>query len=154
MVDNTLDHDDCMEALAEAGIYLVLDVSTPKYSINRADPRISYNAAYLQNIFATIDKFQKYDNLMALFSGNEVINEVKDTVLSAPFVKAVDRDMRNYIKAREYRSIPVGYSAADVEDNRMQTAAYFNCGRDEFRSDFFGFVCYFHLRGILSGRPV
>lgn len=140
MVDNTQDHDECMEALAEAGIYLVLDANTPKYSINRAEPYLSYNAAYLQNVFATIDKFQKYDNLLALFSGNEVINEVEGTVLSAPYVKAVTRDMRNYIKAQKYRPIPVGYSAADVADNRMQTAAYFNCGPDEVRSDFFGFV--------------
>ena len=52
-VDNSRDHDECMKALAEAGIYLVLDVNTPKYSINRADPEVSYNDVYLQYIFAT-----------------------------------------------------------------------------------------------------
>jgi 1,3-beta-glucanosyltransferase GAS5 len=50
-----------MNALAAAGIYLALDVNTPKYSINRAEPAISYNAVYLQNVFATIDVFQKYE---------------------------------------------------------------------------------------------
>ena len=35
-VDNTADHDECMNALSAAGIYLVLDVNTPKYSLNRA----------------------------------------------------------------------------------------------------------------------
>ena len=141
MIDNTKDHDECMNALAEAGIYLVLDANTPEYSINRKSPYLSYNAAYLQNIFATIDMFAKYDNLLAIFSGNEVINEEPGTTVSAPYVKAVTRDMRNYIKARDYRPIPVGYSAADVESNRMQTAHYFNCGPDEVRSDFFAFVC-------------
>lgn len=34
-VDNSQNHDECMAALADAGIYLVLDVNTPKYSINR-----------------------------------------------------------------------------------------------------------------------
>lgn len=141
MVDNSKDHDECMEAMADAGIYLVLDANTPGYSINRADPYLSYNAAYLQNVFATIDMFSKYDNTLAFFSGNEVINEEKGTTISAPYVKAVTRDMRNYIKARDYRPIPVGYSAADVAENRMQTAHYFNCGPDEARSDFFAFVC-------------
>lgn len=142
MVDNSKDHDECMKAMAEAGIYLVLDANTPGYSINRADPYLSYNAAYLQNVFATIDMFAKYDNTLAFFSGNEVINEEKGTTVSAPYVKAVTRDMRNYIKAQKHREIPVGYSAADVAENRMQTAQYFNCGPDETRSDFFAFNDY------------
>ncbi|PKS07665.1 hypothetical protein jhhlp_006271 [Lomentospora prolificans] len=142
MVDNTLDHDECMQALADAGIYLVLDANTPKYSINRGDPFPSYNGAYLQNVFATIDMFQKYDNTLAFFSGNEVINEEPGTTVSAPYVKAVTRDMRRYIKQRGYRNIPVGYSAADVSENRMQTAHYFNCGPDDSRSDFFAFNDY------------
>lgn len=140
-VDNTADHDDCMTALAAAGIYLVLDVNTPLYSINRADPHQSYNAVYLQNIFATIDKFAKYTNTLAFFSGNEVINDDK-TTSAAPYVKAVTRDMRNYLKSMKYRQIPVGYSAADVDSNRKELAEYMNCGSDEERSDFFAFNDY------------
>jgi hypothetical protein len=84
-VDNTADHDTCMGLLADAGIYLVLDVNTPLYSINRAKPAPSYNAVYLQNIFATIDAFAKYSNTLAFFSGNEVIND-DVTTNCAPYV--------------------------------------------------------------------
>ncbi|KXX73355.1 hypothetical protein MMYC01_209591 [Madurella mycetomatis] len=140
--DNSLNHDECMNALAEAGIYVVLDANNPQYSINREDPHPSYNAVYLQSVFATIDTFAQYDNTMAFFSGNEVIHDHKNTTLAARYVKATDRDMRAYIRARGYRRIPVGYSAADVSENRMQTAAYFNCGSDEERSDFFAFNDY------------
>lgn len=35
-IDNTANHDACMSLLADAGIYVVFDVNTPKYSINRA----------------------------------------------------------------------------------------------------------------------
>ncbi|SPJ88838.1 probable beta(1-3)glucanosyltransferases [Fusarium torulosum] len=141
-VDNKGDHDECMKALAEAGIYLVLDVNNPKYSINRATPGPSYNAAYIQSVFATVEMFAQYDNTLAFFSGNEVMNDEKDTDKSAPYVKAITRDMRNYIKARKLRKIPVGYSAADVSSNRMQTAHYMNCGSDDVRSDFFAFNDY------------
>ncbi|KAF4977157.1 hypothetical protein FZEAL_6265 [Fusarium zealandicum] len=141
-VDNKADHDECMKALADAGIYLVLDVNNPKYSINRATPGPSYNAAYLQSVFATVEMFAQYDNTLAFFSGNEVMNDEKDTDKSAPYVKAVTRDMRNYIKSRDLRKIPVGYSAADVSSNRMQTAMYMNCGTDDMRSDFFAFNDY------------
>ncbi|KAI6250137.1 1,3-beta-glucanosyltransferase gel1 [Erysiphe necator] len=140
-VDNTANHDVCMNALAAAGIYLVLDVNTPKYSLNRATPSPSYNAVYLQNIFATIDAFAGYPNTLAFFSGNEVIND-DDTTPAAPYVKAVTRDMRQYIGSRGHRKIPVGYSAADVNSNRREMAEYMNCGTDDERSDFFAFNDY------------
>ncbi|KAI9891508.1 MAG: beta-glucanosyltransferase [Vezdaea aestivalis] len=140
-VDNSQSHDECMQALADAGIYLVLDVNTPKYSINRAAPDISYNAMYLQNVFATIDIFAKYSNTLAFFSGNEVINDAASTNC-APFVKATTRDIRKYLSARSYRQIPTGYSAADVSENRKEMAEYMNCGSTDERSDFFAFNDY------------
>ena len=130
-----------MNALAAAGIYLALDVNTPKYSINQASPANSYNAEYLQSIFATIDAFQGYSNTLLFFSGNEDINSVSTTA-AAPYVKAVTRDMKQYIGNRKYRPIPVGYSAADIDDNRVETAHYMNCGTDDERSDFFAFNDY------------
>jgi hypothetical protein len=140
-IDNSKDHSDCMSQLEEAGIYLILDVNTGTRAINRADPAPSYNAVLLQGIFATIDAFKGFDNTMAFFSANEVINDLKTTG-SATYVKAVTRDMRRYMKAQSKRYIPIGYSAADVADNRMQTAEYLNCGSDDARSDFFAFNDY------------
>nr|OQO21212.1 hypothetical protein B0A51_13878 [Rachicladosporium sp. CCFEE 5018] len=140
-VDNTLNHDECMSALANAGIYLALDVNTPKYSIRRDKPAQSYNAVYLQSLFATVDAFQGYSNTLLFFSGNEVINDDTSTPC-APYVKAVTRDLKQYIGSRGYRKIPVGYSAADVESNRYEMADYMNCGTDDQRSDFYAFNDY------------
>ncbi|KAK5131064.1 beta-glucanosyltransferase [Meristemomyces frigidus] len=140
-VDNTASHDQCMSLLADAGIYLALDVNTPLYSLNRDAPAASYNAEYLQSIFATIDAFANYDNTLLFFSGNEVINSESNTDC-APYVKAVTRDMKQYIGSRGYRAIPVGYSAADVESSRYDLAQYMNCGTDDQRSDFFAFNDY------------
>lgn len=125
-VDNTAGHDICMNALAEAGIYLALDVNTPDYSINRGDPAPSYNAVYLQSLFATIDAFANYTNTLLFFSGNEVINDDTNTNC-APYVKAVTRDLKQYRDSRGYRAIPIGYSAADVDSNRLELAEYMNC---------------------------
>ena len=141
-VDNSVSHDECMRELADAGIYLILDVNSPLYSINRQDPAPSYNDVYLQSIFATIDQFAKYSNTLAFFSGNEVINETTASTVTAPYVKAVTRDMKQYLGNRGYRAIPVGYSAADVTSNRYETAEYLNCGTADERSDFFAFNDY------------
>lgn len=140
-VDNTANHDACMASLANAGIYLALDVNSAKYSLNRANVAPSYNDVYLQSVFATIDAFAKYDNTLLFFSGNEVIN-TPQTSNCAPYIKAVTRDMKQYIASRKYRSIPVGYSAADVSENRYQTAVYMQCGTSDQRSDFFAFNDY------------
>ena len=140
-VDNSADHSECMQLLADNGIYLVLDVNSPLYSLNRANPGPSYNSVYLQNVFATIDKFAGYTNVLAFFSANEVIND-DTTTAAARYVKAVTRDMRQYLGSRGYRRIPVGYSAADVSENRMEMAQYMNCGTDDERSDFFAFNDY------------
>ncbi|KAF7560187.1 hypothetical protein G7046_g3981 [Stylonectria norvegica] len=141
-IDNSKSHDDCMSLLEDAGIYLVADVNSGGYSINRNDPKTSYNAAYLQSIFATVDVMSKYNNTMAFFSGNEVINDQPNSTLTAPYVKAVQRDIRNYQNSQGLRHIPVGYSAADVDTNRQQTADYMNCGPDAARGDFFAFNDY------------
>ncbi|KAE8443875.1 beta-glucanosyltransferase [Mollisiaceae sp. DMI_Dod_QoI] len=140
-VDNTANHDECMDAFAAAGIYLVLDTDTSKYSLNRNDPKDSYNSVYLQSVFATIDAFANYSNTLAFLSGNEVINDVNNTDC-APYVKAVVRDMKQYIGSRGYRSIPVGYSAADVSQNQEILANYLNCGTDDQRSDFYAINDY------------
>jgi len=140
-VDNSQNHDDCMSMLSDAGIYLILDVNTPKFAINRDYPEGSYNDVYLQHVFATIDVFKGYTNTLGFFSGNEVVNNANNTA-AATVVKAVTRDMKAYIKKQSKRTIPVGYSAADVAENRRQMADFMNCGSDDERSDFFAFNDY------------
>ncbi|RDW69946.1 putative GEL1 protein [Coleophoma crateriformis] len=140
-VDNSANHDTCMNALAAAGIYLVLDVNTPLYSINQANPAVSYNSVYLQSVFATIDAFANYPNTLAFISGNEVINQASNTN-AAPYVKATGRDMKTYIGSRGYRTIPVGYAAADVAANQRILADYLNCGTTDERVDFYSINIY------------
>lgn len=130
--------------LQQAGIYLVLDVNTPYYSLNNADAynlHLSYNDKYLQSLFATVDNFQNYDNTLAFIAGNEVINAPNNTQ-SAPYIKAVVRDMKTYIANRGYRAIPVGYAAADVSENIENQLLYMDCGADIARVDFFGMNDY------------
>lgn len=68
---------------------------------------------------------------------------MRNNTNAAPYIKAVTRDMKRYIGAQADRPIPVGYSAADVEENIYEQAVYFSCGDDDnARSDFFAFNDY------------
>ncbi|ORY73679.1 Glucanosyltransferase-domain-containing protein [Protomyces lactucae-debilis] len=140
-VDNSVDHDECMSLLSKAGIYLVLDINTPQSSLNRNDAASSYNLAYMQHLFATVDAFKKYPNVLGFFAGNEVINDAP-TVGTAPWIKAVIRDVKQYIAAQSTRAIPVGYSSTDVPGSRYKFPEYLNCGNASTRADFIGTNVY------------
>lgn len=141
-VDNTADHDETMKMLDDAGIYVVVDVNIPKASISRADAKCSYNTLYLTEVFATVAKFAKYPNTLGFFAANEVINDDKTTA-TATYVKAVVRDMKLFMKGNNLRQVPTGYSAADVAENRLESALYFNCGDDaNARLDMYAFNDY------------
>lgn len=58
--------------------------------------------------------------------------------------QAVQRDLKNYIKNHADRTIPVGYSAADVREILQDTWAYLQCAHDDDQSssDFFGLNSY------------
>lgn len=135
-VDPTVNHDDCMSAFADAGIYVLVDLSAPNNeSISQSDP--SWDTALYTRFTGVIDNMNKYSNLIGFFAGNEVVNAT-DTTNAAAYVKAVVRDSKAYIKAKNYRAVPVGYAAADVPSARVQLADYLNCGDEDEAIDFFG----------------
>jgi 1,3-beta-glucanosyltransferase GAS1 len=63
-------------------------------SINRNAPAWSTNL--LDQYIKTIDAFAKYNNLLAVNIGNEVITTPQTTNI-APFVKAAARDTKAYL---------------------------------------------------------
>ncbi|KAK9370467.1 Glucanosyltransferase-domain-containing protein [Lipomyces kononenkoae] len=140
-VDNAVDHSACMQLLQNNGIYLLLDVATADVAISRDYPMYSYNYVLLQHNFATIDAFSNYTNVLGFVAANEVVNAV-NTTDTATVLKAVIRDMKKYISMQSPRTIPVGYCAADVAENRYQLAHYLNCGDVTERAEFFGLNDY------------
>lgn len=138
-VDPTKDHSQCMQMLQNAGIYVLLDLSEPGTSINRDDPQ--WNDDLYARYTSVIDAFQNNTNLFGYFAGNEVSNNNTNTDASA-FVKAAVRDMKAYIKSKNYRSQYVGYATNDDADIRVDLANYFNCGPAEESIDFWGYNIY------------
>ncbi|KAF7530907.1 hypothetical protein G7054_g9364 [Neopestalotiopsis clavispora] len=141
-IDPTQDHDDCMQQLAAADIYVVADLSQPGESINSNDPE--WNVPLYTRYTSVVDALAKYQNVIGFFAGNEVISAGNQTAAAA-FVKAAVRDTKSYIKSMNYRdSLGVGYATADVP-GRDQLAAYFACEPDDTTSssiDFWGYNVY------------
>lgn len=114
-------------------MYMFLDVNSPLpgESINSAAPWESYYAGYLNRTFAVVEAFKNYPNTAAFFSGNEVIFDEDNGATVPPYIRAVTRDLKNYIAKNADRAIPVGYSAADVRSILFDSWEYLQCEDEE-----------------------
>ncbi|KAK4242120.1 Glucanosyltransferase-domain-containing protein [Achaetomium macrosporum] len=128
-VNPNVNHDECASIFNAAGMYMILDVNSPLVgeSLTSYHPWESYYAAYLNRTFAVVEAFKNYPNTLAFFSGNEVLNNEETGADVPPYMRAVTRDIKNYVKKHSSRPIPVGYSAADVRDILFDTYNYFQC---------------------------
>lgn len=139
-VDPTADHDACMTAFSEAGIYVFLDLDTFSTYILPDDP--SWNTSQLEAFGKVMDTFHGYDNVAGFFVGNEVLTTGANSI-AAPYVKAAARDMKAYRDSKGYRNIPIGYSAADIAALRPNLQNYLACGTNSSESlDFFSLNAY------------
>lgn len=143
-VNPDLNHDECMTMLAAAGIYLILDVNSPRVgeSLNRYEPWTSYTPEYLEHILKVVHQFSGYNNTLGFFAGNEVVNDDRSASNSPNYLKAVIRDVKTYIRYNAPRTIPVGYSAADDLRYRISLSKYLECGDDLSTVDFYGVNSY------------
>ena len=148
-LDPTLNHDDCASIFNAVGIYLMVDVNSPlpNQSLDPGDLTGSYSSTYLNHIFAVVEAFMNYPNVLAFVGANEVMNTPATGGSAPPYLRAVTRDLKNYISKHSPREIPVGYSAADVDSILIDSWAYLSCdikgdANDPSRSDFFGINSY------------
>ena len=148
-VDPTLNHDDCASIFNAVGIYMIIDVNSPlpNQSLNPDDLAGSYSSDYLNRIFAVVEGFKDYPNLLTFVGGNEVMNTQALGGTVPPYLRAVTRDLKNYISKHATRMIPVGYSAADVSEILTDSWSYLSCDidgntNDASRSDWFGINSY------------
>lgn len=139
-VDPKGDHDACMKALDDAGIYLITDLSSPSESIIDQDPK--WDVDLYGRYTSVIDAFANYTNVIGFFAGNEVAHK-KNYTNSMAFVKAAVRDTKKYIKAKNYRSsLLIGYATDDNADTREDLSQYMVCGDSDAHIDMFGYNIY------------
>ena len=148
-LEPSINHDECASIFNAAGIYMIIDVNSPlpNESINAAEPAESYSSVYLNRIFGIVEGFKNFPNLLGFFGGNEIVNDFPTAKANPPFIRAVTRDLKNYIARHASREIPVGYSAADVRDILVDSWQYLQCALDgqdddDTRIDFFGLNSY------------
>lgn len=145
-LDTNLDHNQCASIFNAAGIYMILDVNSglDGQSIDRSNPGSTYNLDYLKHVFGIIEAFANFPNTLGFWAANEILNQNSSGDAPA-YIRAVVRDMKDYISHNIGRPIGVGYSAADVDTLLVDTWNYLACNIDNSTSskiDFFGLNDY------------
>jgi len=133
-VDENNQHNLTMNDLDAAGIYVMVGLATPTYSIKQMTGQ--YDDATFVRASKIVDEFQQYDNTFCFSVGNEVefpgqqaanlhskypsktatqiVTETVDLELKvAQAMKSFARDIKNHISTSGYRTIPVGAAMQD-----------------------------------------
>lgn len=101
-----------------------------------------WNQSQFDHFKEVLDEFQQYDNTAGVFVGNEVLTTAEGSH-AAPYVLAAARDIKAYRDQKNYREIPVGYSAADIAALRPMLQNYLACSSNASeRLDFFSLNAY------------
>lgn len=140
-IDPTESHDACMNAFADANIYVLADLSAPVDGAFIDGHSPTWNVEQYARYTSVIDALQGYTNTLGFFAGNEVFNHTGDTN-AAPFVKAAVRDMREYINTKGYRALGVGYAMNHDPSIFNPASRFFDCGSQADVVDFLGLNIY------------
>lgn len=78
-------HDGCMSAFENAGIYALIDLDTFNTTVTQNSPM--WTQPQFQAYAMVMDVFSKYTNVAGFYIGNEIINSPGAPTLAAPYIK-------------------------------------------------------------------
>jgi len=128
-VNPALDHSACMNALADAGIYVFATLGTPGNSVGLSS-LVRWDEDMLNQYTAVVDSLANFTNTLA-FSIGALWLPVEETLV---YVKAAIRDVKQHMRERGHRDIPLGWISLDGSTDTESTYEYLTCGED--RPDF------------------
>ena len=141
-IDPSKNHSQCLEELANAGIYVLVDLPAPGLTIGNNNP--VWNDALYDRYTEVIDAMHNFTNLLGFVVGDNVVQGIGQND-AGPYIKAAVRDLKAYIRQKDYRAIPVGYVSDIVQGNSevvdpvsKDAWQYLNCGNPNETIDFFG----------------
>ncbi|KAI5864458.1 glycolipid anchored surface protein [Durotheca rogersii] len=151
-IDSSKNHDAAMTMLAEAGIYVFANLSSPDCGANRAALFKPYTADLLERYLRAVDSIAHYPNTLGLSVAHGAIGDFS-CVNAAPVIRAIVRDVKRYLTLRTSSAMgagewgqrlqrgatPVGISCSDALSLLKVQYDYFCAGSSDEAADFFAF---------------
>jgi hypothetical protein len=118
-------HSGCMTQLDDAGIYTIVSLGGTNYNSSIGYRPTTWDTSLYSRFTTLVDKFQKYNNVLG-FSVSGGLEMRHPAAL--PFAKAAVRDMKTYIRQKNYRKVPLGVMGYD--DQTSNLPRYLSCSQD------------------------
>lgn len=138
IVDRFKPHTRCMNALAAANIYVIINIDTPLGMISDPQNPVWTNEMY-EHYTTIVDIFAQFRNVLGFsVTGRLFLDQPYYNPKYYAIAKAATRDLKAHIKAKGYRKIPVGATGRDELQDGLQ-ASYLTCGNSsQSTADFWG----------------
>jgi 1,3-beta-glucanosyltransferase GAS1 len=129
------DHSACLELLKKAGIYVLAELSSNGLQF-RVNGEINHrnNRVLLEHHAKIITSLQKHSNVLGIFIS--LFDTSVTNIQNIAVIKAIIRDLKEYIKGKGYRSIPIGALGFDHHKS-ISVSEYMCCGSSEHAADFY-----------------
>jgi hypothetical protein len=138
VVDNlniNQDHSACMELLKNAGIYVLAQLTANglQYRLN-GQVTYPFDRGLFEHHAKIINSLQRHSNVLGFLVrlNDNSPSHIKDI----PAFKAMIRDLKQYIKVKSSRPIPIGAQGVDHQKSIL-ISEYMCCGSNEIAADFF-----------------
>lgn len=131
LINPHVDHSACMNALANAGIYVLAGLGLPDLSVDTGS--LLWNQTIFDRFTGVIDSIARFSNTLGFFV-TEAADFFDTRNEGIPFIKAAVRDVKAYIDQRQYRRIPIGWYHSIEASNQTD---YMVC--DDTKIDFLAF---------------
>jgi hypothetical protein len=130
-----------MRLFQEAGIYVLVILNLRSMNSDIRDgrryPRWDYT--YYKFLTHVVDNFQGYSNTLGFIL--DLNDDMTRGIELVSLEKTAVRDLKEYIKSKTYRRIPIG--ATGFSYNPSTVTEFLNCGNSGSSIDFYGIKHYF-----------
>jgi hypothetical protein len=132
-------HAGCMRLFQDAGIYVMVTPFNRNGISTESLPTwdngtFPFDYRLWEYGFHHVDAFVQYPNTLGFTV--PLADHTTDLVRQIPWNKAMVRDLKEYIRSKGYRNVPVG--AATYQYDVSAIPQYMNCGEQSSSADFLG----------------
>ena len=106
-VDITKDHTECLNAFADAGIYVLAELRSPSQWMEPKPEWTRWDIPLFEQYLAVVEQLSKFTNVLGFVVGDT--GDRAENSPGLPFYKAAVRDIRELVKQRSLREVPIGW---------------------------------------------
>jgi 1,3-beta-glucanosyltransferase GAS1 len=131
------DHSACIELLKKAGVYILAQLGSNGLNF-RLNGEVTFSAdrVLLEHHTKIINSLQKHSNVLGFFI---TLSDFSPAIIDRSATwKAMIRDLKQHIKVKGYRPIPIGALGIDHYKS-IFVSEFMCCGSSEIAADFYGF---------------